>query len=91
MKTISSFAGALSYVELGTMIPKSGAEYPYLMEAFHPVLAYLYAWTSVLILKPSAVAIICLVFAEYVAAPIYDDCGPPVMMVKLLAAAAIRK
>lgn len=50
--------GSLTYAELGTMIPKSGAEYPYLWEAFGPVPAFLFAWTSSIVLKPSAVAII---------------------------------
>ena len=40
------------------MIPKSGAEYPYLRKAFGPVPAFLFAWTSSIVLKPSAVAII---------------------------------
>lgn len=52
------FSGSLTYAELGTMIPKSGAEYPYLLEAFGPVPAFLFAWTSSIVLKPSAVGII---------------------------------
>lgn len=40
------------------MIPKSGAEYPYLLEAFGPIPAFLFVWTSSIVLKPSAVGII---------------------------------
>ncbi|KAK1163417.1 b(0,+)-type amino acid transporter 1 [Acipenser oxyrinchus oxyrinchus] len=81
--------GALCYAELGTMITKSGGEYPYLMEAFGPIPAFLYSWTSVVVLKPSSFAIIALSFAEYSAAPFYPGCSPPTIIIKCLAAASI--
>ncbi|XP_019510021.1 PREDICTED: B(0,+)-type amino acid transporter 1 [Hipposideros armiger] len=81
--------GALCFAELGTMITKSGGEYPYLMEAFGPIPAYLFSWTSLFVIKPSSFAIICLSFSEYAAAPFYSGCKPPEAVVKCLAAAAI--
>nr|XP_025965320.1 B(0,+)-type amino acid transporter 1 [Dromaius novaehollandiae] len=81
--------GALCFAELGTMITKSGGEYPYLMEAFGPIPAYLFSWTSLLVTKPSSFAIICLSFAEYASAPFYPGCDPPQVVIKCLAAAAI--
>ncbi|XP_013796562.1 B(0,+)-type amino acid transporter 1 isoform X1 [Apteryx mantelli] len=81
--------GALCFAELGTMITKSGGEYPYLMEAFGPIPAYLFSWTSLLVAKPSSFAIICLSFAEYASAPFYPGCDPPQVVIKCLAAAAI--
>ncbi|XP_075432474.1 B(0,+)-type amino acid transporter 1 [Ascaphus truei] len=81
--------GALCFAELGTMITKSGGEYPYLMEAFGPIPAFLFSWTSVIVIKPSSFAIICLSFAEYVSAPFYPGCEPPVAVIKCLAAATI--
>ncbi|XP_062032127.1 B(0,+)-type amino acid transporter 1 isoform X1 [Lepus europaeus] len=81
--------GALCFAELGTMITKSGGEYPYLMEAFGPIPAYLFSWTSLMVMKPSSFAIICLSFSEYVATPFYSGCEPPKVVVKCLAAAAI--
>ncbi|XP_039619525.1 b(0,+)-type amino acid transporter 1 isoform X1 [Polypterus senegalus] len=84
---VSTF-GALCYAELGTMITKSGGDYSYLLEAFGPVPAFLYAWTSVVVLKPASCAIICLSFAEYSAAPFYPSCEPPVFIIKCLAIAA---
>ncbi|XP_041376052.1 b(0,+)-type amino acid transporter 1-like [Gigantopelta aegis] len=86
---IIAMLGALTYAELGTLITKSGAEYSYLFEAFGPIPAFLYAWTSVIVTKTSSMAIICLAFAEYVFDPIFDDCGPPEVIKKLLAAAAV--
>ncbi|XP_004600760.1 B(0,+)-type amino acid transporter 1 [Sorex araneus] len=81
--------GALCFAELGTMITKSGGEYPYLMEAFGPIPAYLFSWTSLFVIKPTSFAIICLSFSEYVSAPFYSGCKPPDLVVKCLAAAAI--
>ncbi|KAK2492494.1 hypothetical protein MC885_007927 [Smutsia gigantea] len=80
---------ALCFAELGTMITKSGGEYPYLMEAFGPIPAYLFSWTSLFVIKPTSFAIICLSFSEYVSAPFYSGCEPPKVVVKCLAAAAI--
>lgn len=71
------------------MITKSGGEYPYLMEAFGPIPAYLFSWTSLFVIKPTSFAIICLSFSEYVSAPFYSGCEPPKVVVKCLAAAAI--
>ncbi|XP_069724756.1 B(0,+)-type amino acid transporter 1 isoform X2 [Phaenicophaeus curvirostris] len=81
--------GALCFAELGTMITKSGGEYPYLMEAFGPIPAFLFSWTSLIVTKPSSFAIICLSFAEYASAPFYPGCDPPQVVIKCLAAAAI--
>ena len=84
--------GALCYAELGTMVPKSGAEYAYLMAAVGPIPAYLFAWTSTIVIKPSSLSIIALSFGAYVSEPFFDsDCGPPVAAVKLFAILAICK
>uniref|UniRef100_A0A3B3ZS47 b(0,+)-type amino acid transporter 1 n=1 Tax=Periophthalmus magnuspinnatus TaxID=409849 RepID=A0A3B3ZS47_9GOBI len=80
---------ALCYAELGTMITKSGAEYSYLLESFGSIVAYLYSWTTVVVLKPSSFAIITLSFAEYAAAPFYPGCSPPALVIKCLASAAM--
>uniref|UniRef100_A0A8C1IYF6 b(0,+)-type amino acid transporter 1 n=1 Tax=Cyprinus carpio TaxID=7962 RepID=A0A8C1IYF6_CYPCA len=81
--------GALCYAELGTMIMKSGGEYPYLMEGFGPLLAYLYSWSTIIVLKPSSFAIIALSCAEYASTPFYPGCAPPQVVTKCLAAACI--
>ncbi|XP_061881257.1 b(0,+)-type amino acid transporter 1 isoform X2 [Entelurus aequoreus] len=86
---VLAIMGALCYAELGTMIPKSGGEHSYLMEALGSPVAYLYSWTTVMVLKPSAFAIITLSFGEYASAPFYSDCSPPIIVTKCLSAAAI--
>src|SRR5258707_4777060 len=41
---ILSLFGALSYAELGAMIPEAGGEYAYLRRAFGPVWGFLFGW-----------------------------------------------
>ncbi|XP_068697024.1 b(0,+)-type amino acid transporter 1-like [Montipora foliosa] len=81
--------GSLCYAELGTFIKKSGGEYAYLMEAFGRIPAFLFTWTSVLIIRPASGAIIALTFAEYVSKPFYPDCEAPTYLVKLLACSCL--
>lgn len=84
---------ALCYCELGTLIPKSGAEYPYLLEAYGALPAFLYSWVFVLFSKPSGVMIL-LVFGAYVIEPFFPGCGGRedlMPLVKIIAAAAMGK
>jgi L-type amino acid transporter 9 len=91
---ILAMCGALSYAELGTMIPTSGGESTYLLEAFGGLPSFMYIWTACIVIKPSQIAIVCLVFGEYVVTPFFPDCAgdPDVqVIIKLLAAFAIGK
>jgi APA family basic amino acid/polyamine antiporter len=53
-----SFAGALTYAELGAMKPQAGGEYVYVRDAYGPLGGFLYAWTWFVIAKPASVATI---------------------------------
>ena len=90
-RTHRPHTGALALAELGTMIQKSGCEYAYLLEAFGPIPGFLFSWVSMILIKPSSVAIISLTCAEYIMVPLFDDgCGdPPVFNRKLTAAVVI--
>ncbi|TNE50465.1 MAG: amino acid permease [Deltaproteobacteria bacterium] len=48
--------GALSYGELGAMMPKAGGDYVYIREALGPRTAFLSGWTSVVITFPGSIA-----------------------------------
>ena len=45
-------SGALTYAELGTMMPESGGEYLYIRRGFGGLVGYLYAFMNVTIIKP---------------------------------------
>ena len=83
--------GGLCYAELGTTIPKSGAAYAYINEAFGPLPAFLFVWVSVVVIMPCSEAISGLSFAYYVLQPMYSHCDPPDVAVRIFAAAAICK
>ncbi|CAF4125391.1 unnamed protein product, partial [Adineta steineri] len=86
-----SVLGALSYAEIGTVIPRSGAELAYMREGIGSVhvrtgdvLAFLFSWASTFILKPSSIAVVTLTSSQYFLSGIMDDCGPPEELVKML-------
>src|SRR5258708_20208448 len=51
---ILSLFGALSYAELGAMIPEAGGEYAYLRRAFGPVWGFLFGWMHSIVGRPSS-------------------------------------
>jgi basic amino acid/polyamine antiporter, APA family len=53
-----SFAGALTYAELGAMRPQAGGEYVYVRDGYGPLGGFLYGWTWFVIAKPASVATI---------------------------------
>ena len=102
---LSAVAGALCYIELGTFIKKSGGEYTYILEAysFHKrnrwleftgsLLAFLFSWSSVLVIRTCSLAIITMAFGRYLSRPFFieEDCDVPIWIVRLLALFAISK
>ncbi|KAJ3870002.1 L-methionine transporter [Lentinula novae-zelandiae] len=59
------WTGASSFAELGSAIPQNGGAQAYLAYAYGPLLAYLFAWTAIIALRPGGNAVISLIFAEY--------------------------
>lgn len=60
-----SLSGALTYAELGAMLPKSGGEYVYLREAYGPLWGFLYGWSRFLVMTTGAIATLAAGFARY--------------------------
>jgi APA family basic amino acid/polyamine antiporter len=56
MAGLLSFTGALTYAELGAMLPEAGGEYVYLRTAYGDILAFLYGWTQIAIVQTGAIA-----------------------------------
>ena len=91
---VISMFGALCYSELGTLIPKSGGEFQYLLEAYGSLPAFLFSWIFVLFMRPAGQIMVLLVFGTYVVEAIFPGCGGRedlVPLVKILAAAAMGK
>lgn len=51
-----SLFGAMTYAELGAMLPYAGGEYVYLRGAYGDTIAYLYMWTWFAVAKPGSIA-----------------------------------
>ncbi|XP_076032330.1 L-type amino acid transporter sobremesa isoform X9 [Oratosquilla oratoria] len=86
---VLSLLGALCYVELGCLIPTSGAEHTYFLTAFGHLPAFLFAWVTIILLKPAMLAIICLSFAKYLVEAFATDCEPPATAINILGALTI--
>lgn len=86
---VYSLIGAFCFAELGCMIPKSGADYAYIMTSFGPFLAFIRLWIECMIVRPTSQAIVALTFALYALRPVYPDCEPPILAVKFLAVVCI--
>ena len=76
--------GALSFAELGTMLPSGGEKYHYLEQVFGPFVSFLYLWVYLLAFRAGGNALKCLTFAKYVLEPAFD-CSPPYSAVILVA------
>jgi APA family basic amino acid/polyamine antiporter len=60
-----AMAGALSYSELGAMMPQIGGEYLYLRKAYGPFLGFLSGWASFTVGFSAAIAAGAVSFAVY--------------------------
>ena len=57
--------GALVYAELAARRPAVGGQYAYFREAFHPSLAFVYAWGLLLVTQTGGMAAVAVTFARY--------------------------
>ena len=60
-----ALTGAFIYAELAARRPAVGGQYAYLREAFHPLVAFLYAWTLLLVSQSGGMAAVAMTFARY--------------------------
>src|SRR2546428_2554073 len=62
---VLSLLGALTYGELGGMLPEAGGAYVYVRDAFGPLPAFLLGWTLFFVISTGSVATLAVAFAEY--------------------------
>lgn len=63
-----SLAGALTYAELGAMMPHAGGEYVYLRAAYGRVPAFLYGWMRTTCGSTGSIAVFGVAFATFLSA-----------------------
>ncbi|MEZ5032710.1 MAG: amino acid permease [Saprospiraceae bacterium] len=62
-----ALAGAFSYAELGAAFRRSGGEYHYLSQLYHPLVGYLSGWVSLTVGFAAPVALAAMAMAAYLA------------------------
>src|SRR3546814_7200548 len=63
-----SIVGALCYAELASAEPGAGGDYHYLMRAFGPRPAFLYAWSRLAVIQSGSIALLAFIFGDYATA-----------------------
>src|SRR6266513_3097332 len=64
---LCALCGALSYAELGAALPRSGGEYHFLREIYHPAVGFMAGWISATVGFAAPVAIAAIPFGNYLA------------------------
>jgi basic amino acid/polyamine antiporter, APA family len=62
-----SLAGALTYAELGAMLPEAGGDYVFLREAYGNLVAFLFGWSNLVLIATGGVAAVATAMASFLA------------------------
>src|SRR5665647_3824370 len=62
---LMTMIGAISYGELASMMPHVGGQYVYLKEAYHPLIGFLFGWTTFLVIQCGTIAAVAVAFAKF--------------------------
>jgi len=62
---LMAIAGALTFAELGGLMPGAGGVYVYLSEAYGRLFGFLYGWAYLLVVNTGGVAALSIAFATY--------------------------
>lgn len=74
---IVALCGALSYAELASRLPRSGGEYNFLSEIYHPCAGFISGWVSATVGFAAPTALAAMTFGSYLQAVIP---GAPAML-----------
>ena len=65
---VVAISGALCYAELGARLPRSGGEYNFLREIYHPAAGFISGWVSATVGFAAPTALAAITFGAYLAA-----------------------
>ena len=65
---LAALCGALCYSELGAALPRSGGEYNFVGQTYHPAAGFVSGWISATVGFAAPVALVAMTFAAYVGA-----------------------
>src|SRR5436189_3982119 len=84
-----SLCGALSFAELGAMLPETGGFYAWLREGWGRPVAFMFGWSELVLIRASALGGMAIVFGEYALRSFGVDASVHVFAARGLAAALI--
>ena len=67
MGGIVALCGSITYAELGAALPRSGGEYNFLSEIYHPCAGFISGWVSATIGFAAPIALTAITFSAYLA------------------------
>jgi len=62
---VQALCGALTFAELGSMMPGAGGVYVYLSEGYGKLAGFLYGWAYLLVVNTGGIAALSIAFATY--------------------------
>jgi APA family basic amino acid/polyamine antiporter len=65
---LTALCGALTYAELGANLPRSGGEYNFLSQLYHPGAGFISGWVSATVGFAAPVALAAMTFSAYLSA-----------------------
>jgi amino acid transporter len=83
------WTGASSFIELGTRVPQNGGIQEYLRYCYGDIYGFLFAWVWLLVSRPCAMAMVALVFSEYLFKAVSPDQDVSTWILKAAALLAI--
>ena len=88
---VLSMAGSLVLTELAVARPRTGGLYVFIRESFGDAWGFLFGWANLWVVKPTVIASITLVFAEYFCQAVHLPAGAiiPVGMAAIVLLTAI--
>ncbi len=69
---VTALCGALTYAELGAALPRSGGEYNFLSQIYHPLAGFISGWISSTIGFAAPTALAAITFGSYLSS-VYPD------------------
>ena len=83
------WTGAASFIELGTRVPQNGGIQEYLRYCYGDIYGFLFAWIWLLVSRPCAMAMVALVFSEYLFKAVSPQQDVSIWVLKVTALLAI--
>ncbi|MEM1434141.1 MAG: amino acid permease [Pseudomonadota bacterium] len=84
---LAALCGALCYGELGAALPRSGGEYNFLGQVYHPAAGFISGWISATVGFAAPVALVAVTFAAYLSAALPGIPKTPVAVALIVALA----